>query len=134
MVNDSTFYTDLFDSIRGALVNPVITLNGQQVSVKSTYNDDTIKNPIIVIEPINKREVFNKFSSNEGVKEANVLIMANAKTTLDADKLNEIIETRLKNYNWQGVEILGINSDYVFNNPSRVKYQSKVVSVDFRRE
>lgn len=129
VIADATIVTDIFKSIRSKLVGG---LTG--VSVKAVYDDSAASRPQVVITPVSVNEGFDKFGGSEGRKNINVIIMTYAQTPLALDTLTDQVRVLLKANDINGMDLIGIDEDYAFNNSLEDKFHSKTLSCAYLRE
>ena len=140
-INDSTFYTDLYDAVRTLLVASSLQVTNSTTAATSTasilasYNDKKSSTPQVIIEPINKSEGPRyKFGSNEGKKVINVSITVYYKNTLGVDQLKQQIEVAMKGNEFDDLMLAGIDVDDAFINPNDAKYHSSTLTFSYDRE
>lgn len=138
MVSDSTLSVDVWNAIKNVLVAASLQVtDGTSVisaSVRSAYNDETPVRPQIVISPIKYDESGWKFGSSEGHKLININIDCYYKKTLGVDQLFDGVASILKATEIQGVELVGITSDYTFSQGGENKFHLKNGVFTYDRE
>jgi hypothetical protein len=127
-IADTTLSVDVWNAIKDALVAiaPVVTNTSTSatslVSVRAAYNDEKDKPPVIVIEPATFSEDSYAFSSTEGKKLINVSVLCYGNNGLQCSQLIDQVNTKLKLNDIDGIDLVGVTTDYAFN----VSNQSKI--------
>jgi hypothetical protein len=141
-VNDATLNTDIFNEIRTILVaSNIVTTNSTTsattaVPIGAVFNEENIANqrPQIVISPANVSEDSWKFSSFEGKKLINVMVDCYASNTLALDQMSDQVSVALKENLITGVDLVGITSDYAFDEINNNKYHLRAFLFSYDRE
>jgi hypothetical protein len=139
MVEDKTISSDIWQSIKTALVGKVYVINlalttTTQASVVATFNDEYISKPIVEIMPINKEESMDKFGGYQGSKDIFVNINCYYSNTLGVDQMADMIEDILKTTKIDGIALSGLSTDYgVPLTPNDNKFHIKSLSLSYTR-
>ena len=135
VINNSTFYTDLYSAVRTLLVGASLTAESKTAEILASYNDKKTTSPQVIIKPLDKSEGPRyKFGSNEGRKVVNVTLTVYYKNTLGVDELKEQIEAAMKANEFDELMLVGINVDNAFVNPNQAKYHSSSITFTYDRE
>lgn len=129
-INDSTLRNDVFKDIR----DYIVTNKTSSASVNVEFNRKTPKKDQIVIRPIIPSEMLDKFGSDYGRRDINVIIFIYGSTAKSAAQLSDEVTTLLRSNNIQGIELVSIDDDYdsaVYNDNV---YHGITLSCLFRRE
>lgn len=133
-ITDSTIYSSVWTDIRTKLVASSITVDSTTVSIRAKYNDKYTK-PQVILNPVDKDEIIDKFSATEGKKEITVTIDVYYKTSAGVDSIAEQIEASLKANDISGIEFQRVSSDTgVPLTPNESKFHFKAISVQYLRE
>jgi hypothetical protein len=139
-INNSTISVDVWTTIRSIIVaaNPVVT-NSQTgsttlASVRASYNDTEPARPQIIIQPMGYDESQYKFGSGVGRRMINLTIECYHSSTLGIDQLGDIVANAVQSTIIDGIELVGITTDYAYNTSADQKYHLKTVTFSFDRE
>ena len=139
-INNSTISTDVWNTLRSVIVaaNPVIT-NPQTsattlASVKASYSDSQPARPQIIIQPIGYDESEYKFGAPVGRRMINVTVECYHEATYGIDQMADIVANAVQSTSINGIELVGITTDYAFNTSADQKYHLKTVTFSFDRE
>lgn len=137
-ITDSTIDTELFIAVRTILVSASLsTTSGTTVTaaqIAASYNDKELSRPQVIIYPISDNEVKDKFGSNYGKRFLNIDIDCYANNTLKVDQLSQQIKSALSENVIDGVDLIGITTDYAFQQPGNNKYHLKNLTFTYQRE
>lgn len=136
-VSDSTLTADIFTSIRTKLVAANLAITDGDVyaaSIGASFNDKNPTRPQIIITPISYDEGTFKFSSKEGKKTINVVIDVFYKNTLGIDVLSDRVVDVIKANDIEGLNLIGVTTDYAFSSPGDNKWHLKTLTFGFDRE
>lgn len=142
-ISDSTLSVDVYNTIRTLLLTPTAphitnstTSATTLAGVNIAYNDKAPTKPQIIINPATYTESEYRFGSGnvgKGRKMINVTIDCYASSTLGTDQLSDLILSRISDYSFEGMELVGVITDQAFMNPNTTKYQSKSITLTFDR-
>jgi len=139
-INNSSISVDVWTTLRNIIVasNPVVTNsqtgNTTLASVRASYNDTEPTRPQIIIQPIGYDEAEFKFGTNVGRKFINVTVECYDKSTLGIDQLSDTVAYAIQNTTIDGIELVGLTTDYAFNSSNDQKFHLKTVTFSFDRE
>ena len=139
-ISDSTISVDIFTEVRNKIVAgaPYVTNSSTSAttaaSINATYNDKKTTKPQIVILPVSINEDTFKFGGAEGRKAINVNLECYYTTTLGVDQLSDQIKSILKDDDIDGIELVGVVTDYSFTNPAESKFHMKTMTFTYLRE
>lgn len=136
-ISDSTLTADIFDSIRTKLVAANLAITDGAVypaSIGASFNDKNPSRPQIIITPVTYDEGTYKFSSKQGKKSVNVVVEVFYSNTLGIDVLSDRVVDIIKDNDIDGLNLVGVASDYAFNSPGDNKWHLKTLTFGFDRE
>lgn len=141
VISDTNIATSFWSTLRSTLATaaPYTTHPNTSAttaaSIKASYNDLDNARPMIVIDPINLPETFDKFGGSVGRKDINVVIRVFTEFSVGADQLDDQIRAALAADNMDGVSLQSIESSFdAPADPTLVKFHSKTISVHYLRE
>lgn len=140
VISDSTVSVDVFSAVRTALVAAALKIteeNGgatKTASVVPAYANDRKTTPQVVINPIAKSEDQFKFGKTTGRQFINVTIECYYITTRGIEQLSDQVETAIKATTFDGMDLVGITSDFGFSDPNFGQYYVKSLTFTFDRE
>lgn len=142
-ISDSTLSVDVYNTIRTLLLTPSAPYITNSTSSATTsagvnvsYNDKAPTKPQIIINPATYSESEYRFDNNKvgkGRKLINVTVDCYAGNTLGTDQLSDQILSRISDYKFEGMELVGVITDQAFVNPNVTKYQLKSITLTFDR-
>jgi len=139
-VTDANLRTTVWTDIRTAIVGiaPFVTNSSTSAttvaSINAQYNDKYTTKPQVVIIPIESDETLNRFGGTEGKKTINVFVECYYKNSLGVDQLADQITAGVKSTDFDGIDLIGVTSDYGFNTINDSKYPVINVTFTFDRE
>lgn len=128
-----TYHTDFYTDVRQAIVNQNITIDGDQVDVLASYNDENDSAPVITLNPIEPSEVDDKFDGSNDDKQitVNQAIYCIGQNTLDVEQMTEQVKAalpeRVNDFVRDTVDVT-----YTFSNSAEQKLHSTTISVSYR--
>jgi len=92
-----TYHTDFYSDVRQAIVNQSITIDGDQVDVLASYNDENDSPPVITLNPIEPSETDDKFDGSNADKQitVNQAIYCIGQNTLAVEQMTEQVKAAL---------------------------------------
>lgn len=139
-INNSSISSDIWNTLRSIIVAsaPIVT-NPQTgattlASVRASYNDTECTRPQIIIQPIGYDESEFKFGSAFGRKFINATIECYHSHSYGIDQLSDTVAFAIQSTSIQGMELVGLTTDYAFNTSSDQKFHLKTVTFSFDRE
>ena len=139
-INDQSISVDVWNTLRSIIVsaNPIVTnsqTNGTTLaSVRASYNDAEPTRPQIIIQPIGYDESEYKFGKAAGRKFINVTVECYHSNTSGIDQLSDTVAYAVQSTSINGMELIGITTDYAFNTSNDQKFHLKTVTFSFDRE
>lgn len=138
MVSDSTLDTDIWTDIRTILVAASLsTTSGTSISsaiITAAYVDKEPNKPQVVIYPISTDETKDKFGSYYGRNMINADIACVGTSSLTVDQLSNQVKSALSETTIDGIDLVGITSDYALQSPGNNKYHMKTMTFSYLRE
>jgi len=128
-----TYHTDFYSDVRQAIVNQSITIDGDQVDVLASYNDENDSPPVITLNPIEPSETDDKFDGSNADKQitVNQAIYCIGQNTLAVEQMTEQVKAalpeRVNDFVRDTVDVT-----YTFSNSAEQKLHSTTISVSYR--
>jgi len=139
-ISDDTLNVDVFNTIRTLLISAspkvtnTTTLATKTATVLSSYNDESVSVPQIIINPIKIDESEWKFGSFQGKKIINVEIECYYEKSVGVEQLSDIVSKTIKEATITGLDLIAVTSDYAFISPNDNKFHLKTLTFTFVRE
>jgi hypothetical protein len=139
-ISDATISVDVFSAVRAALVAAAIKVTDETggatktASIMPAYINDRKTTPQVVINPIAKSEEQYKFGKTTGRQFINVTVECFYTTSKGIEQMSDAVETAIKATTFDGMELVGITTDYGFVDPNYGHYHVKSLTFTFDRE
>ena len=139
-ITDQNLSTSVWDAVRTKLVSGNIVVTNSSTSattaatINASYNDKAVTKPQVSLYPIDSDETFDKFSTTEGKKIINVIVDCTYKNSLGADQLYDQVCYLLKQDDVVGIDLIGLTTNFVFQDPTDAKYHIKSATFSYGRE
>lgn len=140
VISDQNISTSVFDEIRTILVAADLKVTNSttsaetSASIVASFNDKDPSRPQVVINPIDYDKGRFKFGDNQGGKFIRVVVECYYKNTLGIDQLSDQVDYAISEATVDGMEMVGVTTDYAFNLNNDNKYHQKSVQFTFDRE
>lgn len=139
-INDSTLDTDVYTAVRNIIVAaaPYVTnsATGSTVAagIESVYNDKKTNKPQVIINPVENSEDNWRFGGTEGKKLINVFVDCYFTRGDGVDQVCQQIKTAVKGTNFDGMDLIGVTTNYAFPLNHENKLHLKTITFNFDRE
>ena len=139
-INDSTIYNDVWVEVKNKLVTTGLYITNSEtsattaVSIEAAYGDEIVTRNSVRIYPARLDEEFDKFSSNQGKKDINIIIDCVGKVGKYADELKGQVRNILIANDITGIDLVGLTDNGFFTPVSREKFYGQSLTFTYMRE
>lgn len=128
--------TQVRTDVKDALVNANIQLNGNSVPIRASYSDEDVTQadaPFIVVNPVEKGNLRNRFGSDYEEETLPIQIYVFAANSFALDEVTEDVEASIPSQA-DDARLDEIESSYAFSPAQDVKMHSMTISALYERK
>jgi hypothetical protein len=139
MVSDSTLTQDIWTIVKNTLVNNIYIVNSAttttvMASVNAAYNDKNTTRPQVVIYPVQYSESARRFGGRYGPQLINVEIECYAGSSMGVDQMADKIRELMSVTEIDGTDLVGISTNYIYNDYNQTKFHTKGFVFTYQRD